>query len=123
MARQDFRKLSPKKQALIVFGILVGLLLAASGFLIAHWPFTEEAVTKELETASASRVEIEGFWGTYFPRPGCIARGVKFYHDGNAGAAPLIAVATLRIESGFLGLFSHHVARIRAEGMRVTDPT
>jgi len=88
MARQDFRKLSPKKQALIVFGILVGLLLAASGFLIAHWPFTEEVVTKELETASASRVEIEGFWGTYFPRPGCIARGVnRVWSWGEPGLA------------------------------------
>jgi hypothetical protein len=74
MAGQGFRKLSPKKRALIRLGLLVGLLAAAAGFLIAHWPFTEAAVTKELETASASKVAIEGFRGTYFPRPGCIAR-------------------------------------------------
>jgi hypothetical protein len=121
MARQGFRSLPSKKPAFIILSVVIGLLFVVTGLLVARWPFTEAGVTKELEAASAGSVVIEGFRGTYFPRPGCIARGVKFYHD--PGAPPLITIETLRIESGILGLFGHHVGRIRAQGMRVAVPS
>ena len=123
MARHDFQSLPSKKPGFIILAVVTGLLLTAMGFLIAHWPFTQARVIKQLETASASRVTIEGFRGTYFPRPGCTARGVKFYHEGNPGSPPLITIENLRVESGVLGLFGHHVGRIRAEGMRVVIPS
>jgi hypothetical protein len=105
----------------IILGV-AGSLLAGVMFLTAHWPFRREAVVKDLQDASLSKVDVGSFRGTYFPRPGCVLERVIFQHSPKAGTPPLITVDRIRIESGFLGLFSKHVKRIRAEGMRILIP-
>jgi hypothetical protein len=98
------------------------LLLAAIAFLAWSWPFSREAVLKDLEEASLSRVEVGAFHKTYFPRPGCVLERVTFQHNPTAGSAPLITIQKLRIEGTFSGLFTRHVRRIRAEGLRILIP-
>ena len=101
---------------------MVVILAAAIVFLAWHWPFTREAVLKDLEEASMSKVDIGAFHGAYFPRPGCVLEHVTFQHNPRAGSPPLITLERLRIESGFSGLFTKHVRHIRAEGLRILVP-
>jgi len=101
---------------------MVVILAAAVVFLAWHWPFTRETVLKDLEEASMSKVDIGAFHGTYFPRPGCVLEHVTFQHNLESGSPPLITIQRLRVESGFSGLFTKHVRRIRAEGLRILIP-
>ena len=98
------------------------VFLAAIVVLAWYWPFSRKAVLKELEAASLSRVDAGTFHATYFPRPGCVIEHVTFQHNPKAGSPPLITIERLRIEGSFSGLFTKHVRRIRAEGMRVLTP-
>ncbi len=98
---------------------MLGILLTAIVVLVLRWPLSRQAVLKELEDESQSRVEVGAFHGTYFPRPGCVLEHVTFQHNRKAGSPPLITVQRLRIEGSFFGLFTKRVRRIRAEGMRI----
>ncbi len=117
-------KASKHTRTLIVLAALavVVTVLATVVFLALHWPFRREAVLKELADASQSNVDAGTFRGTYFPRPGCVLEHVTFQHNPKAGTPPLITVERIRIESSFSGLFSKHVKRIRADGMRILIP-
>jgi hypothetical protein len=111
-----------RKVIVLAAFVVVVIVLAAVFFLALHWPFRREAVLKELADASQSRVNAGAFRGTYFPRPGCVLEHVAFQHNPKAGMPPLITVESIRIESSFSGLFSKHLKRIRAEGMRILIP-
>src|ERR1700682_842342 len=102
--------------------VTAAILLAGLFFLAARWPFGREAVLKDLQDASLSKVDIGAFHGTYFPRPGCVLEHVTFQHNPKAGTTPLITVERIRIESSFSGLFSKHLKRLRAERMRILIP-
>jgi hypothetical protein len=117
-------KVSRHTRRLIILAALaiVVIVLTAVVFLAFHWPFRREAVLKELADASQSRVDAGAFRGTYFPRPGCVLEHVTFQHNPKAGTPPLIVIERIRIESSFSGLFSKHLKRIRAEGMRILVP-
>ncbi|HMH07363.1 MAG TPA: AsmA-like C-terminal region-containing protein [Terriglobales bacterium] len=115
---------SQKTRKYVIFAALVVVVISISAMvvLVWHWPFSREAVVKELEDASQSRVEVGAFHGTYFPRPGCILEHVTFRHNPKAGTPPLITVERLRIEGTFSGLFMKHIKRIGAEGLRILIP-
>lgn len=115
-SRQVRRFIIPAALATLV------LLLVAVVFLAWRWPFSREAVLKDLEEASLSKVEVGAFHETYFPRPGCVLERVVFQHNPKAGSAPLITIERLRIEGTFSGLFNRHVRSIRAEGLRILIP-
>lgn len=101
---------------------ILAIVSAGVAFLAWRWPFSREAVVQDLEEASLSKVDVGAFHGTYFPRPGCVLERVIFQHNPKEGSPPLITVQRLRIESGFSGLFTKHVRRIRAEGLRILIP-
>jgi hypothetical protein len=113
----------PKRRIIVPAALaLIVMILAAIAFLAWRWPFSREAVLADLEEASLSKVEVGAFHKTYFPRPGCVLERVTFQHNPKAGSAPLITVQKLRIEGTFSGLFTRHVRRIRAEGLRILIP-
>ena len=116
--------LSSKNSKIVVSaGLAVALLLIATIVFVAwHWPFRRDAVLQELEKASQSRVGIDHFHATYFPRPGCVLENVRFQHNPAAGSPPLITIQSLRIESSFSGLFAKRLRRIRAEGLHLLIP-
>jgi len=101
---------------------MVVILLAAIVVLALRWPLSRQAVLKELEDKSQSRVEVDAFHGTYFPHPGCVLEQVTFQHNRKAGSPPLITFQRLRIEGSFSEPFTKRVRRIRAEGMRILIP-
>jgi hypothetical protein len=71
---------SPKTtRKLIVPAALVGVVifLAAIVFLALRWPFSREAVLKDLQNASLSKVDIGAFHGR-FPPPGLHSRTHHF---------------------------------------------
>jgi hypothetical protein len=103
--------------ALLVVGLVTGTIILA-----IKWPFTKANITHELEDLSASRVEIQSFHTTYFPRPGCVAQGIFIRHGQDVSGQPFIALSSMRIESGILGLFNKHLARVTANGVHVTVP-
>jgi hypothetical protein len=107
--------------AMVAF-LTAALLLGGVVFVASHWPFSRKAVLKELEDASLSKVDVDTFHGTYFPRPGCVLEHVTFQHNPKPGAPPLITVERIRIEGSFPGLFRKAVRRIRAQGMRIRIP-
>ena len=101
---------------------ILALVLVAAVFLAWRWPFRREAVIQDLEEATSSKVTVGAFHGTYFPRPGCVLEQVTFQHNSQPRSAPLITVQRLRVEGSFFGLFTQHLRRIRAEGLRLTVP-
>jgi hypothetical protein len=98
------------------------LLVGATIFLKVAWPFRQEAVIKDLEKTSLSKVRVGVFHTTYFPRPGCVLEHVTFQHNPKAGTSPLITIERVRIEANFAGLFSKHLKLVRAEGMHLFIP-
>src|SRR5690348_6688829 len=72
--------------ALLVVGLVTGTIILA-----IKWPFTKANITHELEDLSASRVEIQSFHTTYFPRPGCVAQGIFIRHGQDVSGQPFIA--------------------------------
>jgi hypothetical protein len=104
--------------------LLVGIVFfGAVAIVWARWPFSRQAVLKELQDASLSKVQFDSFHGTYFPRPGCVLENVIFQHNPRPGTPPLITVERLRVEGTFFGLFTKHIRRIRAEGMHILIPS
>src|ERR1041385_1012619 len=101
----------------------LGVAVAVAGvFLLWHWPFSCEAVSRDLEEASMSKVQMGAFHGTYFPRPGCELEHVTFQHNSKAGTPPLITIEKPRIEGTLWGVFTRHLRRIRADGLHILIP-
>lgn len=100
----------------------LGAFVTAIIFLVFAWPFRREAVIKELEDESFSKVSAGSFHGTYFPHPGCVLEHVVFQHNRKSGTPPLIIIGRVRIEGSFAGLFTRHLKLVRAEAMRVLIP-
>jgi hypothetical protein len=111
-----------RKPVLFSAAAIVVVVAVAAVFLLWHWPFSREAVLKYLEEASMSKVHMDAFHGTYFPRSGCELEHVTFQHNPKAGTPPLIVIEKLRIEGTFSGLFTRHLRRIRADGLRILIP-
>ena len=118
-----FTSSSRSSKIIVSAGLAVALLLIATiVFVDWHWPFRRNAVLQELEKASQSRVAVDRFHATYFPRPGCVLENVRFQHNPAAGSPPLITTQRLRIESSLSGLFAKRLRRIRAEGLHLLIP-
>jgi AsmA-like C-terminal region len=101
--------------------LALGIAIAAC-FLVYFWPFRRDAVMKELEAESYSKVTAASFHETYFPRPGCFLEQVVFQHNPKNGTPPLITAQRIRIEGSFSGLFARHVKLVRVEGLRILVP-
>jgi hypothetical protein len=102
--------------------VALSVSLAAVFFLAFFWPFRRDAVIKELENESDSKVTAGSFHGTYFPHPGCVLEQVIFQHNPKSGSPPLITAKRIRIESSFEGMFAGHVKRVLAEGLHLLIP-
>src|SRR6185437_12316280 len=94
------------KPVLVSASAILVVVALAGVFLLWHWPFSREAVLKDLEEASTSKVHMDAFHGTYFPRPGCELTHVTFQHNPKAGTLPLITIEKVRIEGTLWGVFT-----------------
>ena len=104
-------------KGIVIAGALLLVLIVAGVILLYHfWPFTEEAVKRELGDAASAKVSFTKFHDRYFP-PGCVAEGAVFHR--NASGEPFINIRRLTIRSNFFDLLHHHISLIRAEGAQV----
>jgi len=106
----------------VIASCVLGLLIIAIIFFIWKWPFRRDAVIKELEDESLSKVTIGSLRSTYFPHPGCVLEHVVFQHNPQPGSAPLITIEHVRIGTSFARLFTRHLKSVRAEGMHIRIP-
>ena len=87
------------------------------------WPFRKDEIISDLEEATSSKVEIESFRETHFPHPGCLIQGLIFRRpQAGPNAPPLITISKLTVQGSFLGLFTKHVALVRADNMHAIIP-
>lgn len=102
----------------LAIGGLVLLALIVAGVITLHhfWPFTEDAVRRELGEAASASVSFTKFHDNYFP-PGCVAEGAVFHRK--ASGEPFITIRRLTIRSNFFDLLHHHISLIRADGGKV----
>jgi hypothetical protein len=118
--------IQPKRTGgpLIVLTIIALALAAVAVALALKWPFTRSAIVKALRDQAEGDVTIQQFHMTFFPRPGCVARGVVIHHGPDSTAPPLITVDRLTIAGDYSGLltFSKHLDEIRTEGMHIRIP-
>ena len=101
---------------------LLALLAVLAVLLTTRWPFTPQAVMQALQEQSQSRVLIADFRRLYFPHPGAVADGITFRRDPNPSAPPLMTIRRLTIQTSYLGLLSHHIRHITAEGLNLRIP-
>ena len=105
-------------------GIVIGVAAASClAIFLAHryWPFEPQTVIQDLQDATNSRVQVQSFHRRYFPRPGITLRGVTLVHDADA-AKPLATIDKLTIRGSYLGIMTHHVDQVRAEGLHIFVP-
>jgi hypothetical protein len=110
-------RLNTRRSLIITACVVVAALAVFTGILAAHWPFTRQAIIKDLAENLSARVEIKSFRETYFP-PGCIAEGVIFRLPAGRRKA-LVNVQRLTIKGSYLGILTKHVRQVVAEGLRV----
>lgn len=113
------RRTLPWRALALVGIILLAVLGVAAGLLIAKWPFTQAAVTKQLQELGEGPVAIGSFHSTYFP-PGCVAENVSF--GGGKTSQPPIVVKRMTVVGSYAGLFEvpKHIRQIRLEGIKVS---
>jgi hypothetical protein len=107
-----------KKWFLIAVIVLAAIVVAAAVLFAMKWPFTQARVIERLQQATATTVQIGSFQQAYFPHPGCVAKQVTFQQ----GSHPLMTIQTLTVRGSFFGLFTRHVALIRADGTHIALP-
>jgi hypothetical protein len=114
------RKSRTKRWFLLGLIVLAAVVLAAAVLLAVKWPFTQARVIERLQQATATTVQIDSFKEEYFPHPGCVAKQITFQQKG--GHQPLMTIQTLTIGGSFFGLFTKHVALVRADGTHIALP-
>ena len=98
-------------------------IVIGTSIYIAHtWPFTEANVIQNLQKATSSTVQVAAFEKVFFPHPGCIARGVTLLRGTDPQHQTKVTIDKLTLEGTMIGLFSKHLASIRAEGAHLTFP-
>ena len=103
--------------------LIAAIIFTAAAIYIAYaWPFTERNVIENLEQATSSKVQFGTFKRVFFPHPGCIAEGVILLRGTGSQNEARMTIRKLTIEGSIIGLFSKHLALIRAEGAHVTFP-
>ena len=100
------------------------MLVAFGGVLIVlalKWPFTRQAVTKNLQHVSRSNVSIGEFREYFWPQPGYWAKSVSF---SRKSAKPFATIEKISGQASWLDIltFTHRVKRADLSGLRVALP-
>jgi hypothetical protein len=112
-----------RKRRIAAAIVLTVAFVAAVGlwFLAAH-AYSQRAVIRDLKVATGTEVGIKNFKAMYLPHPGCVLENVTFVQNRGATAQPLITIQKLTIVGSYLGLLSHRVSSIHADGMHLIVP-
>ena len=110
----------PRRLLFISLTVTALVLLIATILVAAKWPFSREALTRELEGLGEGTVQIGGFKTTYFP-PGCVAQNVTFRAPGETNSQLPITVEKMTIIGSYLGMFERpkHIRHIELEHLKI----
>ena len=105
---------------LIVLGVVAVTVVTAVIVVATHWPFTKASVISGLEEKFGSHVTFRTFHATFFT-PGCVAEGVTFRRNSEAGVTPVATAARLTIEGSYAGFFliPKRIPHVKVEGLHV----
>jgi hypothetical protein len=106
-------------KAIVALGVVLVLLAVGVALWLRYSPFAQSSVIRNLQEASDSQVTVRSFREVHFPFPGCVLEGLTFRH-GKATNPPLITIERLTVRASYLGMLRMHVAKVTAEGMRIT---
>lgn len=98
---------------------LVAATAVAAIWFSRDWPFTQRAVTADLQDELRGRVVIGKFRETWFP-PGCVADDLRVVRQD--GEPPLATARNLIIQSSWHGLPERHISKIKVVGLHVIIP-
>jgi hypothetical protein len=99
--------------------LLVGASAVAAILVSRDWPFTQSAVTKDLQDELQGRVVIGKFRQTWFP-PGCVADDLRVIRQN--GEPPLLTARSLIVQSSWYGLPQRRISKIKVIGLHVAIP-
>ena len=106
----------------------LGILVACASFIGSSiyieraWPFTAPNVIRNLQQVTSSTVQVRAFEHVFLPHPGCILKGVTLLRGTDPQNQTRMTIDKLSIEGTLIGLFTKHLALIRAEGAHVIFP-
>ena len=108
--------------AVVIF--FFSAVVVEAALIASHWPFTRSAVSKSLREQARGEIKIHAFEQFFFPRPGCVARGLEIHRGPGSSGPPLITVDRLTVFGDYGGLltFSKHLQEVRAEGVHIRVP-
>src|SRR6185312_2385728 len=119
--------LQHESRTLAVRGLATVLLIAAAVAvsIATRWPFSRDAVTRELQTHLKGHLAIGQFHQTWFP-PGFVAANISVVSRQNgrphAGNATWIGVRDLSVRGSYKGLLTHALSKATIAGLRLTMP-
>jgi hypothetical protein len=104
--------------------IAVAIVAVDLAVVVTHWPFTRSRVIQALRQEAGGEVTIRDFRQTFFPQPGCVARGVVVHHGPDPNRPPLITVDNLTLTGDYSRVLrlSKRLTGIRTEGMHIRIP-
>jgi AsmA-like C-terminal region len=102
---------------------LVVLLVSAVWLLAAAHPdFVRTRVAAELARRLGRDVTIDTLSVSVLPRPRVEGAGLVIRLQNHPELPPLVSAAHFSIDVGLLSAFTHHVGRVRVEGLRIDVP-
>jgi len=113
--------LGHRRKWLTAAAVAGAIVMAAIIVVAVKWPFSREAVARDLGRTTSAKVQFARFHSTIFP-PGCVAEGVEFRRARGQGSAPLITIQKLTIRGSYSGMLRHYVPFMQAEGARINLP-
>lgn len=114
-------------RALIFVSAGIALLFAIGFvFFLRHWPFSRDRVAQSLHEDFDGAVSFGRFRITYFPRPGCVAEGLRLVRPGSPPGSPPLAYVhrfTLRANYHDLIFRPGYISSIVLEGLHIVIPS
>ena len=106
-----------------LLAVAVAIVTAAGAAFLGYvWPFTTANVIEALQQATSSTVQIGEFHRTYFPHVGCVAKHVTLARGSEPQSKAVMTIEKLTIAGNLSGLFTKHLASIRAEHAQAVFP-
>jgi len=105
---------------------LVLVLLLAVGLPVVneHWPYRYKNVKPMLQNVLASKLKIDKYHRTYFPRPGFVASGLTMTRDASPNSVPVGTAKDLIVEGSWIDLLllRSRVQLVDIVGLKVVIP-
>jgi hypothetical protein len=117
-----------KRTTKICLGCVVGVLVVGIGvgwyFAATYWPYRYREVEPLLESVFASKIKIDKYHRTYFPRPGFVASGLTLRRDSAGNLPPVGTAKDLIVQGSWLDMLMlrSRVQLVDVVGLKVVIP-